>query len=135
MWRNESKFRFTKNLRWFSSSTAIVYMPLGNTTDESATITAYQVQLIPPKSGRLISISYKSSGTPGESIFTLHDEIAGTLATKTVTIVSGVNQISFEKGLDSGNNYFNGLGRLRIGFDPASSGSTSNVTATFEFDL
>jgi len=137
--KTKKSYRFTKNLKWFSTSTNKLYIPLVGTTSENTDATSKDVNFCPSNSGRLLKIDFISNASPaaGTTILTLEDEVAGTLGTATFTYngSSALTTLNFPEDLDTGTNEFNGLGRLRIGLDVTLSASTGQAMVTFEIDL
>jgi len=136
-WGKETYF-FPVNQGYASSSTDLVYLPMGGSQSEQTTPGAATVQFIPPNSGRLHSLTlYSDSGTaPGSTVITLYDNNASAvLATKTVTIPSqSVLNVDFTQGLDSGNPRFDGVGSVAIGLDVTNGVGNLDFEAVFEVD-
>ena len=136
-WKTKKSYRFTKNIHWFDTGTTKYYIPLVGSISEKTDATNAEVNFNPSNLGRLISINLLSSGTPGTTILTLEDEIAGTLGTVSFTYngSGALTTLNFPTDLDTGTNEFDGLGRIRIGLDVAAAVNTGQATATFEIDL
>jgi len=136
-WNNKNTYRFSKVIKWFSSSTSKYYMPMSGSVNESSDADNAVVQFVPSNSGKLISIDITTDGaTPGDTIFTLEDSASGTLGTLTLDMdTAQTYTIDFTAGLDSGTNVFDGLGLIRVGVDPTIATNTVMVVITFEIDL
>jgi len=136
-WKTKKSYRFTKIAKWFSTSTVKYYIPLTGNVAENATASSPDVNLNPSNSGKLVSINFISDATPGTTILTLEDEIAGTLGTVSFTYngSGALTTLNFPADFDTGTGEFNGLGRIRIGLDVAASAGVGVSTVTFEIDL
>ena len=135
-WAKKS-YTFIKNIRWFSTSTAKYFIPMTGSTNENTSGGNSGVNLCPTNSGRLTKIDLVSDVTPGTTILTIEDDVAGTIGTVSFTYNgSGVlTTLNFPEDLDSGTNEFDGVGRISIGLDVAASAGTGQAVATFEIDL
>jgi len=140
-WRNsgwgKETYMVSMNCRYFDGGTVIKYSPLAGGGSEQTTPDSVLVQFVPPNSGRLKSVTFLSSATPGVTEVTLFDNNLGSvLGTKSINLnsIGDLFTLDFTKDLSSGTPYFNGTGTLAIGVNPTSGSSNMNVYAVFEVD-
>ena len=129
--------KVTINFSYFYTGTDLRYIPLANSIIEQSGTTSLDSQFMAANKGRLLSLSFKSSGTPGSSVFIIRDnELGSTIGTKTVTLTGGgaIDVIDFTTGLDSGTEFFSSSTRVLIGITPTASAASVTGQAIFEID-
>ncbi len=122
---------------WFNMSGVAtkVYIPLAGSTSEAATGDD-QRMLIPSNSGKFLGLRLLSADDLASTVFTLEEGDGGSvIGTQTVTVGnSGIVDVDFTTGLDSGVNTFDGTDPLVIGLDPTNAGNQVNVISIWEMD-
>ena len=136
-YQNKNSYTFIKSINFFSSSTSKYYLPISNTSTEKITIDDDDSTVLPNNSGRITGIVLYSDASPGSTVLTIEDRVAGVLGTKTFTFSGSgaLNAIDFNSELDSGINAFDGVGGVGIGLNVTSTADDVQAVVTFEIDL
>jgi len=122
---------------WFNMSTIStkVFIPLAGSTSESATGDDQRI-FIPSNAGKLLKLRVYSTNDLASTVFTLEVGDGGSvIGTQTVTVGnSGIVDVDFTTGLDSGVNTFDGSDPLVIALNPTNNGDQISIGVIFEID-
>lgn len=122
---------------WFNMSTIStkVFIPLAGSTSEDALGDDQRI-FIPSNAGKLIKLRVYSTNDLASTVFTLEVGDGGSvIGTQTVTVGnSGIVDVDFTTGLDSGVNTFDGTDPLVIALNPTNNGDQVSIGIIFEID-
>ena len=122
---------------WFNMSaiSTKVFIPLAGSTSEDALGDDQRI-FIPSNSGKLLKLKVYSTNDLASTVFTLEVGDGGSvIGTQTVTVGnSGIVEVDFTTGLDSGVNTFDGDDPLVISINPTNNADQVNIAIIFEID-
>ncbi len=122
---------------WFNMSgiSTKVFIPLAGSTSEDAAGDDQRI-FIPSNSGKLLRLRVYSTNDLASTVFTLEEGDGGSvIGTQTVTVGnSGIVEIDFTTGLDSGVNTFDGSNPLVIAIDPTNTADQVSIAVIFQID-
>ena len=122
---------------WFNMSgvSTKVFIPLAGSTSEDAVGDDQRI-FIPSNLGKLLRLRVYSTNDLASTVFTLENGDGGSvIGTKTVTVGnSGIVEVDFTTGLDSGVNTFDGSNPIVISIDPTNTADQVSIAVVFEID-